>query len=174
MALTLAFDVYGTLIDTQGVISALEDLIGERASDFSRSWREKQLEYSFRRGLMGAYEDFGICTSQALDYSCDIYGLSFTGEQKQDLLGRYSTLPAFDDVREGLSQLQSRDVRLYAFSNGRADAVDKLLGNAGIREHFLGIVSCDDIRTFKPNPEVYAHFLGESGSSHVRHLVGVQ
>lgn len=28
------------------------------------------MEYSFRRGLMQNYEHFGICTSQALDYTC--------------------------------------------------------------------------------------------------------
>jgi 2-haloacid dehalogenase len=52
MSVTLAFDVYGTLIDTHGVVSALQALIGDKAKDFSHSWREKQLEYSFRRGLM--------------------------------------------------------------------------------------------------------------------------
>jgi len=50
MAVTLAFDVYGTLIDTHGLVSALEKMIGSGAEEFSRIWREKQLEYSFRRG----------------------------------------------------------------------------------------------------------------------------
>jgi 2-haloacid dehalogenase len=53
MAITLAFDVYGTLIDTHGVVSALQKITGpEKAKVFSRIWREKQLEYSFRRGLI--------------------------------------------------------------------------------------------------------------------------
>ena len=67
MALTLAFDVYATLIDTHGVIVALEKHVGAKAHDFSRTWREKQLEYSFRRGLMQNYENFAVCTSNALD-----------------------------------------------------------------------------------------------------------
>ncbi|MHB1621242.1 MAG: hypothetical protein ACYCTY_14915 [Sulfuricella sp.] len=49
MAIALAFDVYGTLIDTHGVIVALEKHVGNKASEFSRTWREKQLEYSFLR-----------------------------------------------------------------------------------------------------------------------------
>ena len=52
MATTLAFDVYGTLINTHGVLSLLDDMIGDNAQAFSNTWREKQLEYSFRRGLM--------------------------------------------------------------------------------------------------------------------------
>src|SRR5450631_370071 len=65
MAITLAFDVYGTLIDTQGVIVALEKHLGTSAPGFSRMWREKQLEYSFRRGLMQNYENFAECTRNA-------------------------------------------------------------------------------------------------------------
>lgn len=45
---TLAFDVYGTLINTHGVVSALEELVGDKAKTFSSTWRDKQLEYSFR------------------------------------------------------------------------------------------------------------------------------
>ena len=67
MAVTLAFDVYGTLIDTQGVTAALAPHAGGRAADFSRAWRDKQLEYSFRRGLMKSYRNFAVCTAEALD-----------------------------------------------------------------------------------------------------------
>jgi 2-haloacid dehalogenase len=165
MPVTIAFDVYGTLIDTQGVVAALEDLIGKRAAEFSRTWRDKQLEYSFRRGLMAAYADFGICTRQALEYTCLYYQAPLTGDQKQVLLDSYSSLPAFDDVKTGLSQLQGAGIGLYAFSNGARRAVEVLLANAGIRDCFDGIVSCDDVRTFKPNPAVYAHFLKESGAT---------
>ena len=165
MPTTLAFDVYGTLINTHGVVQSLEQLIGKQAQAFSRSWREKQLEYSFRRGLMGAYRDFGVCTSQALDYTCDLYQQSLSKEQRSTLLDSYGSLPAFADVNAGLQQLQSRNCRLFAFSNGRASSVGALLSNADIRDRFEDIVSCDDIKTFKPNPEVYAHFLSETGSS---------
>ena len=44
MSITLAFDVYGTLIDTQGVVASLQQLVGDQASDCSRTWRDKQLE----------------------------------------------------------------------------------------------------------------------------------
>lgn len=56
MSTTLAFDVYGTLIDTHSVISQLRSIVSETAIEFSNTWREKQLEYAFRRGLMRKYE----------------------------------------------------------------------------------------------------------------------
>jgi len=165
MATTLAFDVYGTLINTHGVVSELEKLVGDRAKTFSNRWRDKQLEYSFRKGLMQNYETFAVCTSQALDYTCAYYGTELSDEQKKSLMGIYRVLPAFDDVKEGLTRLQAAGFRLYAFSNGTADALEVLLNNAGIRELFLGVVTVDDIKSFKPNPAVYSHFLRQSKST---------
>jgi 2-haloacid dehalogenase len=123
------------------------------------------LEYSFRRGLMQNYKNFAVCTSHALDYSCTFYKLSLTKEQKHELLDSYRTLPAFRDVKDGLARLKAASFRLYAFSNGSADAVETLLVTAGIRDFFLGVVSTDDLRSFKPNPAVYGHFLRKSGAS---------
>lgn len=70
-------------------------------------------------------------------------------------------LPAFDDVTVGLARLKAANHRLYAFSNGTADAVETLLQAAGIREFFEGIVSVDDIQSFKPAPAVYSHLLNK-------------
>ena len=162
MAVTLAFDVYGTLIDTHGVVAKLEEIVGDRATDFSATWRDKQLEYSFRRGLMQNYENFAVCTRDALDYTCDRYGLEIGQEDKQALLHIYRELPAFDDVEGALADLAARDCRLFAFSNGSAEAVETLLSAASIRDRFRGVVSCDDVRSFKPNPAVCAHFLRQA------------
>ena len=162
MPITLAFDVYGTLIDTHGVITELEKMIGDKACSFSHTWRDKQLEYSFRRGLMQRYEPFSICISNALDYTCEFHNIGLTDERKKLLLGHYRSLPAFDDVETGLDTLKAVDCRMFAFSNGTADAVNALLVNAQIRDYFLGVVSVDDIKSFKPNPAVYKHFLQES------------
>jgi len=165
MPVTLAFDVYGTLIDTHGLVSNLQGLIGQNARAFSQTWREKQLEYSFRRGLMQNYVNFSVCTRQALDYTCQVYRAALTAEQKERLLESYRTLPAFADVEQGLARLNHAGFRLYAFSNGSSEAVEGLLASAGIREAFLGVVSVDDLKSFKPNPAVYAHFLRVSGAT---------
>lgn len=165
MPTTLGFDVYGTLIDTQGVLSNLEAMIPDKAKAFSTTWREKQLEYSFRRGLMQNYVNFSVCTSQALEYCCQLYDVSLSEAQKNELLASYSVLPAFDDVAGSLAQLKDAGFSLYAFSNGSGDAVNTLLNNAGIRQFFEAVVSCDDLRSFKPNPAVYGHFLRQSNAS---------
>ncbi len=159
MTLTLGFDVYGTLIDTHGVIQQLETMIGDQSTAFSNTWRDKQLEYTFRRGLMREYENFPKCTKDALEYTCSFYNVDISEQQKHNLLAGYLTLPTFADVEDGLSTLQAAGVKMFAFSNGVPEALETLLTNAGIRDYFLGVVSVDDVQTFKPNPDVYQHFL---------------
>ena len=159
MTITIGFDVYGTLIDTHGVVERLSHYIGDQANAFSQAWRDKQLEYSFRRGLMQAYENFAICTRQALEYTDASFKTALGDEQKQELMEIYRVLPAFDDVAPGLGELKQSGAHLYAFSNGSADAVETLLTNAGIRQYFMDVISVDEIRSFKPDPAVYRHFL---------------
>ena len=164
MAATLAFDVYGTLIDTHGVVSLLQTMVGDGADAFSRAWRDKQLEYAFRRGLMQNYVDFATCTRHALEHTCAARQVQLQDEQKHRLLQTYRRLPPYTDVAEGLKRLQQDGFRQYAFSNGSKEAVEGLLDAAGIREFFLDVVSVDALRTFKPNPAVYCYFLRESGA----------
>ncbi|MEM9315814.1 MAG: haloacid dehalogenase type II [Pseudomonadota bacterium] len=165
MALTLAFDIYGTLINPHGVVSLLETMVGPEAQAVSNTWRSKQLEYTFRRGLMEAYANFAVCTRQALDYACAAHRIDLTPGQKDALLSRYRELPAFADVGASLARLAGDGHRLVAFSNGTADAVHNLLRAAAIEALFDGVVSVDAVRTFKPAPAVYAHLCEVTGSS---------
>ena len=166
MSMTLAFDVYGTLINTHGVIDKLETMLSSsvNASEFSQTWRDKQLEYSFRRGLMRAYAPFSVCTKDALNYTASYYEVSLSDSEKSTLLACYAQLPAFDDVAATLLSLSQKGFKLLAFSNGTEDAVEGLLQNAGIRDLFVGVVSVDDLQTFKPNPDVYHYFTQKAGS----------
>ena len=165
MTSTLAFDVYGTLIDTSGVFDTLQDMIGERATPFMNRWRSKQLEYSFRRGLMDRHTDFSICTKDALTYCCSSMGIDLTPKQKETLLDEYNMLPPFSDVKQALEDCLNAGHRTYAFSNGSKSAVELLLNHAGIKELFNGIVSTEDVQMFKPSPVVYQHFIKTSGAT---------
>ena len=63
---TIGFDIYGTLVDPLAIASVLQTYAGNQASRFAELWREKQVEYAFRRGLMRNYEPFDVCTRDAL------------------------------------------------------------------------------------------------------------
>lgn len=165
MTNTLAFDVYGTLIDTHGIVAELAKHVGALAPEFSRMWRAKQLEYTFRRGLMQRYADFSCCTTEAFHFTCASLRVTIDPVAEADLLGAYRTLPAFPDVPEGLRRLQASAARLFAFSNGLGPEVHGLLASAGLRGFFRDIVSVDEIKSFKPSPKVYQHFLARAGAT---------
>lgn len=160
----LAFDVYGTLIDPSGVGDLLSEMIGAEADAFNKLWRDKQLEYSFRRGLMDDYVNFSVCTKDALNYACAATGQDLSGGQKASLLARYTELPAYPDVKAGLERVKAAGHRCFAFSNGSKRAVAGLLDKAGLSGYFEGIVSAEGVQTFKPDPAVYARFCAEAGT----------
>ena len=118
MKITLAFDVYGTLVDPCGMAVHLAAECQDTAEQFAEFWREKQLEYSFRRGLMQNYADFAVCTRAALDFTCERFARSISDKRKKELLELYQTLPVFSDVERSLRSL-SEKYHVFAFSNGR-------------------------------------------------------
>lgn len=165
MEITIALDIYGTLIDTNGIGKEVEKYVGASAAALLAAWRSKQLEYTFRRGLMKTYKDFSVCTRDALEYACASLNKTLTSDQKDNLLNEYRTLPSFPDVKAALQELKSSKMfKLFAFSNGREQDVESLLSNAGIQNYFDGIVSVDEVKTFKPDPAVYKHLLLRANS----------
>jgi len=165
MAMTLAFDVYGTLIDPHGLQKPLCDQYGDLGLNISKVWREKQLEYSFRRGLMQRYINFDVCTQQALSYACALNGVSLNAEFAAYLLDAYRQLPAFDDVYGALEQLKAEGHTLFAFSNGLSSSVGSLLQHANLTQFMTGIISVGAVETYKPSPLVYQYLLSQTQSS---------
>jgi len=164
MVTTLAFDVYGTLIDPLGIAATLREFIGEQAPAFAQAWRDKQLEYSFRRGLMRDYRDFPTCTCQALEFTDLRMRTSLSAAARAALMAKYLELPAYPDAQPALARLKAAGRRVYAFSNGRPDDLATLLAAAGLDPHLDGIVSVHDVASFKPDPAVYRHFIERAGS----------
>jgi len=129
---------------------------GARAAAAAQLWREKQLEYTFRRALMRKYADFDVCTLQALRYVSAALGVSLDEAEEQALLLAYLHLPAFTDVRDGLAMLKRRGYRLVALTNGTLRSARRVLENAGVSEYLEDVLSVEPIATFKPDPAVYA------------------
>jgi 2-haloacid dehalogenase len=157
----LAFDVYGTLIDPFRMEEHLRALFGGQAKEATELWRGKQLEYSFRRALMKKYENFDVCTAQALRFVSRQFDVPLEEKALRNLLEQYLRLPAYADVPAALEQLEARGFKIVACSNGTEHAVRGLLERAGVLARFSAIVSVDAIRTFKPDPAVYEHLAAQ-------------
>ncbi len=154
---SIGFDIYGTLVDPLDMNERLRGLVGEKAGRFSELWREKQIEYSWRRGLMREYVDFGVCTRQALDFAALSLDVELSADGRERLIEEYQNLQPFPDVIPGLGRLRSEGHTLVAFSNGVEQTARVLLGRGGMLDHLEAVVSVDDLGTFKPDPEVYRY-----------------
>lgn len=161
---TIAFDVYGTLVDPLEMSQHLQMIVGDKAEALSKLWREKQVEYAFRRGLMGRYEPFGVCTLQALNYAMEVLDVSLSTEQQSFLMAQYQQLQTYADVIPGIESLRAQGHQCVAFSNGPAVKVKDLLNNAGVLELLDDVISVDEVSRYKPDPAVYLHLLKRTDS----------
>lgn len=165
MTIGVGIDVYGTLVDPLGMSSYLRPLIGDQADRVAELWRTKQLEYSFRRAAMGRYQNFDLCTRDALVWVAASLKLHWTKEVIASMLEQYKKLNAYPDAFSGLTSLQRLGYTLYAFSNGVESSLRQVLEHAGLRACLEGIVSVDEIGTFKPDPRVYLHLVKRLGTA---------
>ena len=154
----IGFDIYGTLVDPLEMNEHLRPLVGEDLADrFSKLWRNKQIEYAFRRALVRRYEDFDVCTRQALVHTANLLHVDLSEEEREKLMEQYQNLKPFPDVVPGIEALKSRGHTLVAFSNGVEATARTLLQRAGVLPHLQAVISVDDVKTFKPDPEVYRY-----------------
>lgn len=159
----IGFDVYGTLVDPLGMERPLRTHVGELAMRFATAWRQHQLDSCFRRALMLRYANFDVVTRDALHFVARSLGVTLSATAEAELLGAYFELPAFPDARPGLVALLADGHHLVAFSNGVESSLRKLLSHARLMPPLTGVVSVDDIRSYKPDPAVYHHLVARGG-----------
>jgi 2-haloacid dehalogenase len=149
----LLFDAYGTLFDVHSVIEAGRAVTSDPQA-LSGLWRQKQLEYTWLRSLMGRYEDFWVITESALIFACRRLGLQVSAAERRRLMDAYLTLRAFPEVREALERL--RGLPCAILSNGAPRMLEAVVDHNGLGPDLRAVVSVDEVRTFKPHPAVYA------------------
>lgn len=157
MAIGIALDVYGSLVNPLSMSEYLRPFAGTQADRMAEMWRAKQLEYTFRRAAMRRYVNFDICTRQALEWVAATLNNPLSSEQITQALEEYKRLPAYPDAQSGLASLKANGYLLFAFSNGVEASLKTLLRHCGLLPFLDGVVSVDEIGTFKPDAIVYHH-----------------
>ena len=114
------FDAYGTLFDVQGPMRKLAPDIGPDSEKISSLWRQKQLEYSWLRSLMGVHADFWHVTGDALDYALEHYNVSEPG-LRDELLALFLKLDAYEEVADALAAVKAKSKMTAILSNGSPD-----------------------------------------------------
>jgi 2-haloacid dehalogenase len=160
----VGFDVYGTLVDPLAMEVPLRAHVGERAPQFAAQWRQHQLDTAFRRALMRRYVNFDVVTRDALRFTARQLEVTLSEVAEEALLSAYVQLPAFADAQSGLLALGAEGHRLLAFSNGLESTLRRLLAHVRLLPPLAGVVSVDDVRTYKPDPAVYLHLAHRGGA----------
>lgn len=148
------FDAYGTLFDMHSPARRLGAQLGDRAQPLSELWRQKQLQYTWLRSLMGRHEDFWRITGQALDYAMAAFGIDDPALRAQ-LMEMYLQLDAYPEVPEVLQKLKGSGLKTALLSNGEPSMLRAAAKNAGIYPLFDQILSVETVGIFKPHPTVY-------------------
>jgi 2-haloacid dehalogenase len=147
------FDAYGTLFDVHAVVEAGRALTSDPVA-LSMLWRQKQLEYTWLRSLMGRYEDFWTVTEAALRHSVKRLGLAASDADLARLMEAYLTLACFPEVRPALARLTGRPRAIL--SNGAPRMLAAAVASGGLGGALDHVISVDRVRIYKPAPAVYA------------------
>ena len=146
------FDAYGTLFDVHSIVDAGAAITPEPAA-LSLLWRQKQLEYTWLRSLMGRYEDFWAITEAALRYAVRRLDIAAGEAQIQALMDAYLRLACFPDVRDALARLAAPRAIL---SNGAPKMLEAAVRSSGLAPLLDHVISVDRVRIYKPAAAVYA------------------
>ncbi len=148
------FDAYGTLFDVHSAAARCRDDLGDQADALSGLWRQKQLEYTWLRSLMGAHVDFWQITGDALDYAMTATGLD-NPPLREKLMALYLSLDAYQEVPGVLATLREAGMKTAILSNGSPRMLESAVENAGISGLLDDVLSVEDVSIFKVSPKTY-------------------
>lgn len=157
------FDAYGTLFDFASAAAGCSDVLGDKASPLTALWRDKQLQYSWLRGLQGRYVSFWQVTGDALDFALETLGLPADGPLRERLMDLYRTLGTFPEVPGVLRALREAGFATAILSNGSPDMLASAVEGAGLVGAFDTVISVDEVGSFKPDRRVYQQALDRLG-----------
>jgi 2-haloacid dehalogenase len=148
------FDAYGTLFDVHSVVLRAGHGVSGNLQALSHLWRQKQVEYTWRRALMQQYRDFWQVTEEALRAASQQLGVNLSVPQQDALMQAYLSPSLFPEVRVALEAL--KDFPFAILSNGSPPMLAAAIQASGLESSFRHVISVDGIATYKPSPAVYA------------------
>ena len=148
----IVFDAYGTLFDVHSVVEAGRAVTTD-PQGLSTLWRQKQLEYTWLRTLMGRYEDFWAVTEAALRFALERLGIQAGAAEVHRLMDAYLSLATFPEVSSALHAMAGTPLGIL--SNGSSRMLEAAVRSSGLSGMFRHVLSVDAVRAYKPSPAVY-------------------
>ena len=149
----IIFDAYGTLFDVNSAAKKCKDKIGNKWEGFANYWRTTQLEYTWLRSLMKRHKDFWQITEDSLDKSMNVFNID--KKMKNELLNLYKVLSPYPEVKEVLTDLKKKNLKLAILSNGTPDLINELVNTNKLDTTFDDLFSIEEVKIYKPDSRVY-------------------
>ena len=148
----IVFDAYGTLFDVNSAAEKCKHKIGDKWEAFANFWRTTQLEYTWLRSLMKRHKDFWQITEDSLDKSMNVFNIHTS--MKNELLNLYKVLSPYPEVKEVLTDLKKKNLKLAILSNGTPDLINELVSSNNL-DAFDDLFSIEEVKIYKPDSKVY-------------------
>ena len=148
----IVFDAYGTLFDVNSAAEKCKHKIGDRWEAFANFWRTTQLEYTWLRSLMKRHKNFWQITEDSLDKSMKVFNIDTS--MKNELLSLYKVLSPYPEVKEVLTDLKKKNLKLAILSNGTPDLINELVSTNNL-DAFDDLFSIEQVGIYKPDSKVY-------------------
>jgi 2-haloacid dehalogenase len=154
------FDLNGTVLDPAGIAEPLGGGDEER----------RLVGEAFREALMmtmadtisgGAYRPLPEYLHAALERVLRAAGRD-TGSLDA-AMERAAAMDPFPEAASALAVLREAGLRVGVLTNSTAEAAERALGSAGLRDRFEVVLGSDAVQVFKPHPRVYEHAVAQLG-----------
>ena len=158
------FDLNGTLLDPSGIADPLGGGQEDRRL-VSEAFHEALLLTMADSLSGGAYRPLPEYLGAALER-----GLRAAGRDTGPLdaaMQRAAAMDPFPEAESALALLHGAGIRVGLVTNSTADAAERALESAGLRDRFEVVLGSDAVQTFKPHPRVYQHAVDRLGADPV-------
>lgn len=153
-ARAVVFDAYGTLLDVASAAGAARDVLGDRWQPLSELWRQKQLQYSWLRAVMGRHADFWAVTGDGLDFALEALRIEEPGLRAR-LMDAYERLGPYPDAEPTLRRLREARLKTAILSNGAPRMLAAAVKSALLDDLLDEVLSVEEVGVYKPHPSVY-------------------
>ncbi len=171
----VVFDVMGTLFSLERVRESFVGL--GAAAPALEAWFQRILHQTATVTIVDEYRPFKELATSALRTTLAQLGLDPERTEPLDALAELDPYPEADTA---LRRLSEAGLTVAALTNGAKASTEKLLERGGLRGYVEHVLSCDEVRAFKPRRAPYELALERLGppatmiAAHAWDIVGAR
>lgn len=148
MTAAVIFDWDGTLADTRkAVVQSFQTVLKKAGCEVSNQFLERLMGVGTKKTIIEAFRKCNI--------RINVETLDILSKDKIKIQAELADLvQVFDGVTELLDELQGKTKLAIATMSGR-QVINKVLIEKKLEAYFEAVISADDVKSPKPNPEIF-------------------